>query len=266
MLQPTLQQQRSSAARNGLIILTGCALILAGIIALLVIHRPPKRELATGCIADAKLNTQHVVIVDKTDPWSEMQARLLRAALLRLARDLASEDRLTLIAFDGRAERPPTTLFDRCKPALCTSIKIVVCTPSVVEAAFRLGFADPLSETLTAITTPSNAPATHLVAFLSNVAAHLKYEARARSLRIAIYSDMAEHNANISIYANPRAFTPAAFTRYFNETVRDRLKNITLTINVVPTSTSTPAVQRRLKEAWQAALAANAISYSWQEL
>ena len=190
-------------------------------------------------------------------------ANLLKAALHKHARDLAVGDRLTLIAFDGSAERPPSALFDRCKPA--SSANILVSTPALVEATFEETFAHPLEDSINAITRTATARQTNLVAFLSNIAALAAYEARATSTRIIVFSNLVENTTEFSFYAKGRtASTPATFTAYFNPLVGDRLKGITLDIYVVPSGNADLA--RRIKQAWTQALTWNAITFSWRQL
>lgn len=195
-------------------------------------------------------------------------ARLLHTALLTIGREIKVSDRLTLIPFDGTAEHPPSPLFDRCNPGDASTANIAIRTPAHVEKLYQDAFATPLTASLATITKPSNAPQTHLVAFLSNVAAQLAYERSATSIRIVVFSHMAENTGAISAYPNRKGatFTNAAFATYVAQLVRDRFNGIALEIYAMPASNSTPAFNRRIKDAWEHALKTNGITYSWKQL
>ena len=257
---------RHQADRRGFLILAGCALALVGIVTLLVVNRPLAREADTQC-PRATLASETIAIVDRTDPWNDNQTSLLQAALAAIARDVPVNGRLSLIAFDGTAERPPAPIFDRCNVGDGTSVNIATATPALVEKYYQANFAQPLQQSLAAITKPARAQETHLVAFLANVAGHLTYQARARSTRIVLFSNLAENTPALSVYAKGRQhFSTTAFTAHFTALVGDRLSHITLDIYLLPLRSAAPGVASRIKPAWINALSTNAITFTLKDL
>lgn len=260
------RQLRHHANRRGVVILAGCALVLIATVATLVANQPPQRDAATHCPTPGKLAHVTVAVLDRTDPWNDNEASLLRAALAGIARAVAVNDRLMLIPFDGGAERPPAPLFDRCNVGSGDSVNILTVTPAVAEQVYQEQFALPLAKSLEAITVPARARETHLAEFLGNVAASLKYEDHARVIRIIVISDLAEHTPQFSFYGKGQAHAAAQFGAYFNALVRDRLDAVQLDILRLPLHTADPALPGRVKVAWSQALQRAGVIFSMKDL
>jgi hypothetical protein len=260
------RQLRRRANRRGVVILAGCTLALFAIVATLVGNQPPQRDAATQCPTRGKLAHVAAVVLDRTDPWNDNEASLLRTALAGIARGVVVNDRLILIPFDGGAERPPVPLFDRCNVGSGDNVNILTVTPAVAEQTYQEQFALPLAKSLEAITVPARARETHLAEFLGNVAAGLKYEDRAAAIRIIVISDLAEHTPQFSFYGKGHAHAAAPFATYFNALVRDRLDGVQLDILRLPPHTADPALPGRVKAAWGQALQRAGISFSMKDL
>ena len=262
------RQLRAEKDRRGILILGGCALfIAAGGAAAFTVARSRPRDKKTSCLRDEKPALQTYVIVDRTDPWSATQTALLKAAMTNIANSVNTEERLTLIAFDGSAERPPVAIFDQCKTPDGSSANPAFQNPFRVEKDHQETFVKPFEETLTAITTPSRAKETHLVAFISNLAAQIQYEARAGKTRIVIFSDMAENTPALSVYAKGKSqFSSEIFARYFASHMHDRLSGISFEFFRLPPPGRSPDLEARIKNAWSAALSNNAIDFSMKDL
>ena len=232
--------------------------------AAIAVTRAPPRDQITACTQGVKPAMQTYIVADRSDRWTDNQTSLLRAALAGIARNAAVDERLTLVPFDGFADRPPVPLFDKCKSAeTVTGFAMLFSTPARVEKAHQENFVKPLEATLAAITKPSQAKETHLAAFLANLAGAIQYEQRATKTRIVLLSDLAENTPELSVYAKARGqFTPEVFTKYFQETVRDRLSGITLEILRLPPPGHSSDLEKRIIAAWKTALTSAGVEFS----
>ena len=265
--QTSRRRLRAEKDRRGFLMLGGCTFLLAaGGAAAFNIARTHPRDKTSTCLRDEKPTLQTYVIVDRTDPWSEIQTALLKAAMTNIAATVNTEERLTLIAFDGSAVRPAVLLFDRCKSPDGNSANPATRNPARAEKAHQENFVLPFEQTLAAITTPSRAKETHLVAFVSNLAAQIQYEARSAKTKIVIISDLAEHTAALSFYAKAKPLcTSEMFSRYFATLMHGRLAGIQVEIFRLLLPRHSPDLERRIKNAWTTALADNAIDFSMKE-
>ena len=263
---PSARQLRAQKDRRGFFILGGCAVLLVSGAAALTSARTHPRDQNTSCRHGEKPDLQTYVIVDRSDPWTETQTALLRAALSGIARSISTEDRLTLIPFDGSAAHPANPLFDRCKTPDASATNSAYQNPARAEKAHQENFLKPLEATIAAITKPSRAKETHLVAFLSDLAAQIQYEGGAAKTRIVIFSDMAENTPALSVYAKAKGqFTNQNFARYFTGRIRDHLSNIRTEIYLMPPPGRSPDIEKRIKTAWTYAFTSAALDFSIKE-
>lgn len=261
--------RRAERARNdarGYCIIAAGTAGLAALAGLLVLNRPPARD-PSDCLASRATPLHTIAVIDKSDRWTAPDGSLLRAALTAMATETKPDERLTLIAFTGSAERSPQPLFDRCRPADASSVNPLFVTPARAEKKYQADFAGPLTASFDRLSTSGQAKETKLVAFLAQLAGTVAYEPRALRTRIRIFSDMGENSAAGSLLpGRKRQFDAASFTPYLRQHIGDRLEHITLEIVQIPSPSTTPAVARHIKATWIAALDAARVSYSWRQL
>jgi hypothetical protein len=268
-MRKNMKSNREVEARQnlqGYVIIGVCLLLLGGGGVAVALNRPSPRDVVTGCEA-GNLALHETVIGDRSDPWGASDRAILRSAIAKLGENFPTGGRLTLIAFDGGADMVPEPLFDKCRPLQGRDVNAIFTTPDKVEKVFAVSFAVPLAKTvdeLTRLSNASGAPNTNLVQFIATTAA-LSSRWPAERRRIRIFSDMAEHTPLGSLIGK-KAFDPASFTAYFKERMGDRLKGFDLEIVVTPSASTPPAVARRIKAAWAAALSASGVTYSWGNL
>lgn len=260
------RERRRQADRRGFLILAASAVAVAGGVGVMFATRPQARRPDTDCVHGAVAARQTIVIVDRTDPWNENQQSLLHAAIAAIARSVAVNDRLSLIAFDGTPERPPTPLFDRCSAGDGSTVGNLISNSDMTEENYQVNFAQPLAAALSVITKPSHAKDTHLAAFLANVAAHARYDRHARAVRIVVFSDLAENSPGFSFYGTGKKHAAAQnFAHHFGALIADRLDGMTLDVYLLPLAGG-PDSTRHIKETWSAALSQHGIAYSIKDL
>ena len=261
------RQLRERANRRGFLIIGGCTATLLACGVAFALTRPPHRDPETQCAHGSRPATHTYVVVDRTDPWTDNQAALLRAAINAIARNAAIGDRVTLVDFNGSAETAPAPMFDRCKTADGASVSFWTNTPERIEASFQRNFAKPLETSLDVISKPARAPHTYLVAFLANLAGQVQYDASATSTRIALFSDLAEHTPEISVFAkSPKQFNPELFAKHFAGLMHDRLSHIALDIFRLPQANRSQNLTQRITDAWTTALAGVGATYAIKDL
>lgn len=243
-------------------------MIIVGLGIAVAATRPSAIEAGTQCRRGDLVSTHTLIVIDRTEAWSDNQISLLRAALAAHARAAKRGDRLTLVPFDGFAEHPPEPLFDKCKAHDPRETNPLFETVPLVEQAYRTDFAQPLAASIAKITQSKGSPATHLVAFLASIGSHLAYQQTATHLHVVLYSDLAENTPQYSMLPRKSRlpFTAATFTKHFNAIVGERLRSITLDIRVLPTPGIEPDLARRIKAAWSHALSSNGISFTIKDL
>lgn len=248
-----------------MLLIGGCVAVLGlGCIALML-SQPPARDGVTGCLR-AATGLHVAVIVDRTDPWKPAARALLRQALSKFAESVPTEGRLTMVSFMGGADAVPKVTFDRCRPAEGKDVNPTFSTREKVDRDYADAYGTPLSAQIDDLTGEvASASSTHLVEFVATNAAALTYSSNASRKVLRVYSDMNEHTVSGS-FIGRQPFTVAGFTSYARERLEDRLKGIELQIVVTRSPSSPPAVARRIKEAWAAALLSLGVSFTWEQL
>lgn len=262
-----------SADRKGYVLIAGCVVLVGGVMAGAVLARPSPRDNATGCIKNQKVAHLHVVVADRTDPWSPPEARVLGDAVKAVAENARAEERLMVVAFDGRGDEVPKPVFDRCKLPQGKEASELVSNTAKLDREFAKHFGVPLDKAVAEVTRPANQPETHLVAFLGNLAAALKYQGKADAVTLHVFSDMGHNNSEGTLLSarrkagksGPPVWDAKGFSDYVGRTTNDRLKGVRLEVRVVPTAASKGS-EASIRQAWEKALADAGALVSWRSL
>lgn len=248
--------------RRSAVILGLSAAIAAGTMVAIPWLRQPARDVATGC-RPGTLARKTIILVDRTDPWTPGTASLIAASVKRMAEEVATEERLQLLTFDGSAAALPKPLFDKCRPP--TTGNIVVETPQRLAKIHAEQFAAPLLAAVHQLSAPSSAQRTELVQFLAVLAAHARLDTSAEATTLHVFSDMDENSAGFSFGKRP-AQSLDLFAAHFAATIGERLKRLSLHVHVLPSSAGTTRADPRIERAWRAACIRHAIQFTWGAL
>lgn len=245
----------------------GSTVLIGLVVAGVVVTQPAEREAKSGCLKDHKAPEQHVVVVDRTETWTPADRKLLADALHAFSEATQVEHRLTVIPFDGRDGVVGEPLFDRCRPPVGKQVSAAVASPARADRIFKSEFAEPLAATLSNLTTVVGGDQSPITSFISNLAASLRYQAKAESLSLHVFSDMGEHTtAGTLLNGRRKPFNTAGFKAHVKELIGERLKGVRLEIRVVPTPSTKGVVAKRISEGWQAALGAVGVDFVWKAL
>ena len=226
---------------------------------------PVERDKVSLCPKSIRLATQTIIIVDRTDPWSDAQGHLLSIAIRREATRLKPANRFSLIAFDGLAKQHIPPLFDRCHPGTGAQANPLIATPSRIDAIFERSFLKPLKLAIATATHAARAEKTYLVDFISHVAAEAQYSGAVEQINIVIFSDMAENSDAFSIYrASRRGNFSKHFVRHFNDRIGDRMSNVSLSVHQLAHKGQSSARRKLVRKAWITALNKRNVSFTWK--
>lgn len=259
-------ERRKKADRQGYKILVGCGAVVAVGLAAFMATRPPARDKATGCITGSLPLLQHVVIADLSDPRSEANRSLLTVALDDLVSRMNSDERLTVLTFDGTASSDPVIAFDGCKPPEGKSVSALWANPALVDRAYKKTFGDPLKAVFESVAGGGEARVTELASYLGNIASRFTYAKQAEHFDISVWSNFAENSAEGTFVGKGKKFTKETFAAYFAQRVGERLKGVSLDLRVVPTGAANAALGARIKDAWEFALKSSGVTYTWKNL
>jgi hypothetical protein len=252
--------------RRGVIIMAGCGLALAGVGGWLFYHRQPTRDISTGCQTLGQARHHHIVIVDLSDGFGRAQVATLRAALSKLASEVALENRLSIYLFDGAARTSaPQAVFERCQKGDGTQASSLTTTVSQVKKQYEKDWRQPLQGVLDRLGTAQATNRSELVQFLSDVAGLMAYRANREKTHITLYSNLEEHG-DISFHQKKPVLSSAEFTGVFKRIIKDRLQGLSLDVVYLPAPKTTTDLTRRTKAAWTQALSASGASFTIKDL
>ena len=178
------------------LIIAATVLVVAAVLAL--VYRPVYRD-AEMCAPDLE-SGQTIVIVDKTDPWNDNQAKMLETAIWGLvANKMKTEERLVIFTFgeDFQTGFPP--LFSRCKPPSGKEMDDIVQSREYYNRNYKKEFVDPLAEVLENVKKAQNQRCSPIIEALVDILKRQTIVDHPGTNTVVMFSDMAQNSTNFSI-------------------------------------------------------------------
>jgi hypothetical protein len=219
---------RGSVARRSVVVVKGTSIIISSIAVVAgaawwaIENRPADRDPDTLCAP--ALETGHtIVLVDKTDRWTELEADRLEAHIWWLASTRVKvEERLSIFVFDDRFERGTKPVFSVCKPPSAKDVNNIIESKQIYEKLYRRQFVEPLRSVLADVKQASTAPCSPIAEVLVDILTRREIVDAHGSTQVMIISDMAENSTLYSVYARTTCFTPRTSKAHDDTTKIDK--------------------------------------------
>lgn len=181
---------------------------------------------ATLCPTDRSYG-RTIVIVDKTDPFTDSQSAFLRTEIERIRDDMDEYEKLTIYVLNQSNFSTPKPVFELCKPGTGEDANALYQNPQKIRQRFENRFGRPLEELLADLTKGDVADRSPIMEMIRNVSYRGdfdmgesneekgKSEDRGVKRQLVIISDMLQHMPEFSQYQAPVTFEAFAKTEYF---------------------------------------------------
>ncbi len=141
-----------------------------------------------------------VLLVDRTDPFTDLHTRLFESAVERGSAALRRGERLSIFLIEARTSTPPAPILSLCKPDDGSDANWLYQNSTLLRSAFEKQFAQPLTALVDRLHEPAQAPASPILETIRAVSLLPSFrEAQARR-KLIVVSDLLENTARYSHY------------------------------------------------------------------
>ena len=164
--------------------------------------KPPERHPETLCVAD--LPPQHsILILDKTDPWSQAETKRLRKLILSIRDTIKQDAKLSIFVFNGSFELGMAPRFSLCSPGRGDETNWLWGNPRRVHERFQEAFGRPLEAVLDELTTPSRGDVSPILEIVADIMNRDEMSPAVSERHLILVSDMVQHTSSRSFYRRP---------------------------------------------------------------
>lgn len=243
-------------------LLAGVALV--GFFAAPSLLRGPPRDQETLCPKTGPVG-HTLILVDKSDPWSEVQAGRLKKLVKQIGDELPAERMLSIYVFNDVFEPGFPALISLCNPGRTASE--LIGNPRREYVKWVEKFGRPLDEALTVLTQPAKGNQSPIVEAIGDVVSRRENRVPNGDRSLVLVSDMLQNSGQFTVFGNAAgARDPERLRRLLDKVWQDSgAKTWTLSIHQVQGVYD----QNRLEQAaalWKQAFQKLNIAVSWDRL
>jgi hypothetical protein len=237
---------------------------LAGFFAAPSLLRGPPRDPQTLCPKTGPVG-HTLVLVDKSDPWSPVQAGRLKALIKQIGDALPADRMLSIHVFNDAFEPGFPALVRLCNPG--RTVSELIGNPRREYVRWIEKFGRPLDEALTVLAQPGKGSQSPIVEAIGDVVSRRENRAAAGDHALLVVSDMLQNSSQFTVFGNAAgARDPERLRRLVGRVWQDSGAGAwTLGIHQVQ-GLYEPARLEQAAALWKDAFRALAITATWERL
>ncbi|MBR9826188.1 MAG: hypothetical protein GYB36_10350 [Alphaproteobacteria bacterium] len=248
-----------------LIIVVG---ILGAISYAAFILQPAEYDSQTLCLVGT-VPPHRVVVIDKTDLYSQQQADSIGDIILDERDRLGVGERLSLYELNESGQLRNTNRFSLCNPGGGDQVNPLYRNPDRVQARYEALFAEPMDRALADLILPKNAPNSPIIEALARLSQDPAFDRTVPARRIVLVSDMLQNSDIFTVYGRrrgaledrlPQASVVADAIR---ETYGDNLRGVELEIRLIPRDRWEQDQRGPLRRYWDEVFTALGVRVRW---
>lgn len=243
-------------------LLAGVALV--GFFAAPSLLRGPPRDQETLCPKTGPVG-HTLILVDKSDPWSEVQAGRLKKLVKQIGDELPAERMLSIYVFNDVFEPGFPSLISLCNPGKTASE--LIGNPRREYVKWVEKFGRPLDDAMTVLTQPAKGNQSPIVEAIGDVVSRRENRVPTGDRSLVLVSDMLQNSSQFTVFGNAAgARDPERLRRLLDKVWQDSgAKTWALSIHQVQGVYD----QNRLEQAaalWKQAFQKLNVTVSWERL
>jgi hypothetical protein len=174
-----------------------------------VYFQPPPRDEESLCLKSATSASavteagHHVLLVDKTDKWTEPQGSRLRSVVIGMRNQLGLNERLSLFVFENRVDEGFPPKFSRCNPGRGSDTNIFTSNPRRWEKKFNDDFGKPLDDIIAQLIKPAEGDSSPILEILIDITNRDELNKNDIPRRVVIVSDMLQNSDAYTFFPKP---------------------------------------------------------------
>jgi hypothetical protein len=239
-------------------------LALAGFFAAPRLLSGPPRDAQSLCLKTGAIG-HTLVLVDKTDPWSPVQAERLKKLVKRLSDELPAERLLSIYVFNDAFEPNFPPLLALCNPG--RTVSELIGNPRRDYVRWVEKFGRPLDEALAVLAQPAKGNLSPIVEAIGDVLARRENRVAEGDRALVLVSDMLQNSAAFTVFGSGQgARDPERLRRVLAKTWSDADgASWQMQVHQVQ-GVYQPAQLEQASSLWQQALKAVGARFAWERL
>lgn len=194
-------------------------LVLAGFFAAPTLLRGPPRDAESLCPKTGAVG-HTLVLVDKSDPWSEVQAGRLKRLVKRMGDELPADRMISIYAFNDAFEPGFPPLIALCNPG--RTVSELIGNPRRDYVRWVEKFGRPLDQALASLTLPQRGNLSPIAEAMGDVMSRRETRVPSGDKALVVVSDMLQNSAQFTLFgANAAARDPERLRRLVDKVWKD---------------------------------------------
>jgi hypothetical protein len=249
--------------------------IVAGVLGAIsyaaTVLKPAEYDSQTLCLVDV-VPPHRVVVIDKTDLYSPVQAASIGQLILDERDRLNVGDRFSLYELNESGQLRNTNRFSLCNPGAGAQVNPLYRNPTRVQARYDFLFADPLDRALADLVAPKDAPNSPIIEALARLGQDPNFNRTVPGRHVVLVSDMLQNSDIFTVYGRGRGQlrdrVPAAgdVANAIRETYGDSLRGVTVEIRLIPRNSWEQEQRGPLRRYWNEVFNTLGVRVDWVDI
>ena len=222
--------------------------------------RPAELEAATLCPTDRPLEGHTVVIVDRTDRWSQAMGSALTQLVENAQRDTDKYEKFSIVALD--AENSVHPLFSICNPGEPTFWSDLYRGRRYTTRDFEQRFVGAAEGVIERVREPSEANTSPIVEYVHRWLGSDDFSLAVRQRRLILVSDMRQNSSLFSIYTEAEDQLGDVVERQFGPSAQ----GVAFDVYFVAHGRDHNVTEDEVRIAWEHAFGRIGAEYSWRQI
>jgi hypothetical protein len=222
--------------------------------------RPAELDAATLCPTDRALAGHTVVIVDRTDRWSQAMGSALTQLVENAQRDTAKYEKFSIVALD--AENSVHPLFSICNPGEPTFWSDLYRGRRYTTRDFEQRFVGAAERVIERVREPSEARTSPIVEYVHRWLGSDDFNPAVRQRRLILVSDMRQNSSLFSIYSGAEDQLGEVVERQFGPSAQ----GVAFDVYFVAHGQDHNVTEDEVRTAWDHAFGRIGAEYSWRQI
>ena len=222
--------------------------------------RPAELDAATLCPTNRPLEGHTVVIVDRTDRWSQSMASALTQLVENAQRDTDKYEKFSIVSLD--ADQSVHPLFSICNPGEPTFWSDLYRGRRYTTRDFEERFVGAGERSVEQVREPSEARTSPIVEYVHRWLGSDDFNASVRHRRLILVSDMRQNSPLYSIYSGAEEDLGAVVERQFGPSA----EGVAFDVYFVAHGQDHNVTEDEVRTAWDHAFGRIGAEYSWRQI
>ncbi len=222
--------------------------------------RPAELDAATLCPTDRPLAGHTVVIVDRTDRWTQAMGAALTQLVENAQRDTGKYEKFSIVSLDAQQSVHP--IFSVCNPGEPTFWSDLYRGRRYTARDFEQRFVGAAESVIEQIREPSEARTSPIVEYVHRWLGSDDFNASIRQRRLILVSDMRQNSPLYSIYTGAEDQLGEVVERQFGPSAQ----GVAFDVYFVAHGRDHNVTEDEVRAAWDRAFGRIGADYSWRQI